>query len=121
MIPDTTVEKTPLLSNRAYDVLKYIAVVFLPATGALYFGLSGIWGLPYGEQIVGTVTVVDTFLGALLYLSKRSYDNSDARYDGALVVQSKDENTDLYKLEAKGRLEDLKDKKEITFKVENPQ
>jgi len=119
MNPETQ-EKTPLFSNRMYDVLKYIAIVFLPAAGALYFGLSGIWGLPYGEQVVGTVTVLDTFLGTVLLLSSRSYNNSDAKYDGALVVQQKDQDTDVYRLEAKGPLEDLKDKKEITFKVEYP-
>ncbi len=58
-----------ILSNRAYDILKYIAQIVLPAIGTLYFALSSIWGLPYGEQIVGTITAVDAFLGALLGLS----------------------------------------------------
>lgn len=58
-----------ILSNRTYDILKYIAQIVLPAIGTLYFALSSIWGLPYGEQIVGTITAVDAFLGALLGLS----------------------------------------------------
>lgn len=61
------------LSNKAYDVLKFIAMIVLPAVGTLYFALAGIWGLPYGEQIVGTITAVDTFLGALLGLSTAQY------------------------------------------------
>lgn len=61
------------MSNRVYDVLKFIAQIVLPGLGALYFGLSRIWGLPYGEQIVGTITVVDTFLGALLGISTAQY------------------------------------------------
>lgn len=61
------------MSNRVYDVLKFIAQIVLPAMGALYFGLSRIWGLPYGEQIVGTITVVDTFLGGLLGISTVQY------------------------------------------------
>ena len=61
------------MSNRTYDVLKYIAQVVLPALGTLYFALSGIWGLPYGEQIVGTITAVDTFLGVLLKISSDNY------------------------------------------------
>lgn len=61
------------MSNRVYDILKFIAQIVLPALGALYFGLSRIWGLPYGEQIVGTITVVDTFLGALLGISTAQY------------------------------------------------
>ena len=65
------------MTNRVYDVLKYIAQIVLPALGTLYFALSSIWGLPYGEQIVGTITAVDAFLGALLKIQ------SDAYYDEA--------------------------------------
>lgn len=61
------------LSNKAYDVLKWIAMYFLPAVGTLYFAVSSVWGLPYGEQIVGTVTAVDTFLGVILGISTNQY------------------------------------------------
>ena len=61
------------LSNRIYDILKYVAMVFLPALGSLYFALSSIWGFPYGEQIVGTITAIDTFLGALLQISSTKW------------------------------------------------
>lgn len=61
------------ISNKAYDVLKFIAQVVLPALGTLYFALAEIWGLPYGAEIVGTITAVDAFLGALLGLSNSRY------------------------------------------------
>lgn len=61
------------LSNKAYDILKWIAMVVLPAIGTLYFALAGIWGFPYAEQIVGTITAVDTFLGVLLGISAAQY------------------------------------------------
>lgn len=61
------------MSNRVYDVLKWIALIFIPAIGALYFGLAQIWGFPYGEEIVGTLTLIDTFLGALLGISTAQY------------------------------------------------
>lgn len=60
-------------SNKVYDILKWIALYFLPAAGTLYFALSGIWGLPYGEAIVGTITAVDTFLGVILGISSSAY------------------------------------------------
>ena len=60
-------------SNKTYDVLKYIANIVLPALGTLYFALAGIWNFPYGEQIVGTITAVDAFLGALLKISSDNY------------------------------------------------
>ena len=61
------------MSNKTYDILKYVAQIVLPALGTLYFALSTIWGLPYGEQIVGTITAIDTFLGALLKISSNNY------------------------------------------------
>ena len=61
------------LSNKWYDCLKFLAQVVIPALGACYFGLSSIWGWPYGEEIVGTLTVIDTFLGALLGISTAKY------------------------------------------------
>lgn len=61
------------LSNKLYDILKYIAQIVLPAAGTLYFALAGIWGFPYGEQIVGTITALDVFLGVLLKISSDSY------------------------------------------------
>lgn len=61
------------LSNKVYDVLKWIAMYLLPALGTLYFALAGIWSFPYGEQVVGTITAVDTFLGVLLGISTAQY------------------------------------------------
>ena len=62
-----------MLNNRVYDALKWIAMILLPALGTLYFGLCEIWGLPYGKEVVGTITVIDTFLGALLGISSAQY------------------------------------------------
>lgn len=61
------------MSNKVYDALKWVAMYLLPAIGTLYFALAGIWSLPYGEQIVGTITAVDTFLGVILGISTAQY------------------------------------------------
>lgn len=61
------------MSNKVYDVLKWIAMVVLPAIGTLYFALASIWGFPYAEEIVGTIAAVDTFLGVLLGVSSAQY------------------------------------------------
>lgn len=61
------------MCNRTYDILKYVAQIVLPATGTLYFALAAIWNLPYGEEVIGTITAVDTFLGALLHIQGKSY------------------------------------------------
>lgn len=61
------------MSNKVYDLLKWIAMYLLPALGTLYFALAGIWGLPFGEEIVGTITAIDTFLGVILGISNAQY------------------------------------------------
>lgn len=67
------------LTNKTYDVLKFIAQILLPALGTLYFALASIWGLPYAEQIVGTITAVDAFLGAVLGISTANYNKAGGK------------------------------------------
>lgn len=62
-----------MFKNKTYDVLKVVAQIWLPAIATLYFALASIWGLPYGEQIVGTITAIDAFLGAILGISTAQY------------------------------------------------
>ena len=61
------------LNGKVYDVLKFIAQIVLPAIAALYGTLAGIWGLPYGEAIVATISAVDVFLGAVLMIDSKNY------------------------------------------------
>lgn len=74
------------LNNRLYDLLKFIALVALPAVSAAYFGLAQIWGLPKAEELVGTATVVDTFLGLLLKASTSQFNKTEGAPDGDLVI-----------------------------------
>ncbi len=62
-----------MMNDKLYKILKYIAMIFLPALGTLYFALAGIWGFPYAEQVVGTITAIDTFLGVILGISTAQY------------------------------------------------
>lgn len=65
------------MDNKIYDVLKWITVICLPALGTLYFALSGIWGFPYAEQVVGTISAVTTCLGILLGISTAEYNRQN--------------------------------------------
>ena len=67
------------LSNRVYDILKWIALYLLPALGTLYFALAGIWNFPLGEQVLGTIAAIDTFLGVLLGISSAQYNQANAQ------------------------------------------
>lgn len=61
------------MSNKVYDILKYIAQIILPALATLYLTLAGIWNLPFGEAISGTIMAIDTFLGVILKISSINY------------------------------------------------
>lgn len=69
------------LNNDLYDLLKWICLIFLPALGALYFALAEIWGLPYGQEALGTISAIATFLGALIGISTYNY-HKDGENDG---------------------------------------
>lgn len=108
---------TALISNnKVYDVLKYIAQIFLPALGTLYFGIAQAWGLANGTAVVGTIVAVDTFLGLLLHLSNIQYNNSEAKYAGTMdIYETEDKKT--FSLNLEGDPNDLDKRDEVTFKV----
>ena len=100
------------LSNKAYDVLKWIALWLLPGLATLWLTLGKLWGFPYITEIGGTITAIDTFLAFILQLSKSNYEG-----DGTLVVNDKDPDKDLYTLEYNGNIADIADKTSVTFMV----
>jgi len=93
-----------------------MAQYFFPAMGTLYFALSGIWGLPYGEQIVGTITAIDIFLGIILGISSAQYNKTK---DGSFLIDTSDPKKDIYKLVLDTDLSDLSDKTTLTLNIQN--
>lgn len=65
------------LTNKTYDIIKWIARYLIPGLGTLYFTLSGIWGLPYGEQVLGTLTAINLFLSTIMGLSSTQYNKEN--------------------------------------------
>ena len=61
------------LNDKTYEILKWIALILLPACGALYATLSGLWNLPYPLEIVGTLEALGLFIGALIGISTTNY------------------------------------------------
>lgn len=104
-----------MMTNRTYDILKWVAQIVLPALGTLYFALSGIWGFPYGEQIVGTITAIDAFLGTILRISSNNYEG-----DGELIVDTSDPMKDIYSIAIDDYPETLAKKDVVILKVTRP-
>ena len=105
------------LNNKTYDILKWVAQYLLPASGTLYFALTTIWGFPYGEQVVGTITAIDAFLGVILGISTAAYKKSDNFGDGTLTVDPK--TPDLYAVSIKTHVEEVAAKNSVSLKVES--
>lgn len=123
-----TVNNHLMLSDTAYGALKRFVQVVLPAFSSLYFGLSGIWGLPATEQVVGTLALVATFLGICLGFSSKSYDESGAAlialdkamvHDGELEVTANNDGRKVFSLNLNGEPETLAEKGTVSFKVVN--
>ncbi len=108
-----------ITNSKLYNQLKFLAQIGLPALGALYFGLAGIWGLPSAEQVVGTIVVVDTFLGVILGVSTSTYNNSDEKFDGSIVRQETNTGGISYSLELNTDPEELGTMDEVLFKAKN--
>ena len=67
------------LSNKAYDILKWIALVALDAVGIFYNTLSGVWGLPFGDEVLATCAAMSLLVGALIGVSSATYNKTDAK------------------------------------------
>ena len=105
-----------VLGHKAYETIKWTTQIVLPATGSLYFGLSQTWGFPNGEEAVGTITLVVTFLGVILGLSNHGYKRSDARFDGDIDITETEDAT-KYSLNLNEPPENLSTRSEVTFKI----
>ena len=108
------------LSNKQFDFLKYIARYLLPASGTLYFALAGIWNFPYGEQVVGTITALVTFLNVALGISTSTYDKESI--SGTLVTTKEAEDARtvqvVFDVDDPKELDHLLNQREITLKVD---
>ena len=101
-------------TNELYNALKAIALVWLPAVGTLYFVLSGIWGLPDAEQVVGTISAVDTFLGVVLHISTKSYTPPN---DGHLVIDKSNPGKNTYTLEINTPVAEIEKKGQMVLQA----
>lgn len=65
------------MNNKLYDVLKWVAILFLPALATLVAVVFKIWDIPYGNEIAQTITALATFLGAILGISSLQYKGNE--------------------------------------------
>lgn len=107
------------MSNKLYDRLKFMTQIVLPALGALYFTLAQIWGMPHGEQVVGSITATVLFLGICLGISSSKYSPEPVEGTpvGDFIVEQGSEGQTIYRLALSGDPETFSEKDVISFKV----
>ena len=115
-LDETETKDRITLNNNVYDALKRIVQVVLPALGTLYFSLAAIWGFPYAEQVVGTITALALCLGIILGISNSNYKKNET-FDGSFVVDTIDPMKDTYTLEIDTPLDTIDKRDTITLKV----
>ena len=103
---------TVFLSSETYDKLKFLTQIGLPALGAFYVAIAGLWNLPYPNEVSGTVLAVVTLLGVLLGVSSKRFKEAEAVYDGTMFV-----GEDRNRLELDHDLESLEKKDVLKLKV----
>lgn len=107
-----------MLNDDTYKTLKFLALVVLPALGTAYFAISSVWGIPYSNEVVSTLTIVDTFLGTVLHVSTRTYAMNKPSVDGKMIIDKTDQDKDVYRFELHTPLSELDQKEQVTLKVE---
>lgn len=101
------------MNNKTYDRLKWIAMYFLPAIGTLYFALAGIWGFPYGEEVIGTTSALTIFLSIILGISSTQYHG-----DGKIRIDASNPGKNIYRIDFDGSPDELSEKDTVTLEVD---
>lgn len=105
-----------VLNSKVYDILKWLVQIVLPAIGACYAALAALWGFPYAEQVVGTISAICVLLGACLRISNSNYNG-----DGVLTVNSDldDDDENKYNLVLNKSKAELAAKNSFVVSVKN--
>lgn len=107
----------PILSNKAYDIVKDGVTIAFPAVVALYAGLAVLWGWPDAEKVVATAGLVGTFAGVLLKIASKRYENLPTQYDGQLIANDPNPDNDTYRLSFDTGLAEMAEQKEVRLQV----
>lgn len=78
------------MTDKVYNILKYCALIAIPAIGTFYTTIASLWGWPYITEVSGTILAFDTLLGAFIGISSARYQPTT---DGVLHVNPSTQET----------------------------
>ena len=116
---DTATDKTPLLTDKTYDLFGNIVRLFIPALGVFYATIAEIWNIPNPERVVGTLAALGLLLGVILQISKSQYKKTEADKDGVIDVFPTNEGAELGRMSLNLSADDISGKQLLTLKVNN--
>lgn len=110
------------LNDKVYNFLKWLVVICLPATGAAYFSLSDLWDLPKAFEVVGTITVIQTFMGTLVGISSYNYNKTTEHHAGVITHTGNDIDTGIPDLQLTVQKDprELVENKRVVFDIQPP-
>lgn len=108
-----------VFSTGTYEALRVLVQILLPGVATLYTALSAVWNWGHTDQVLGTLAALTVFLGLILGVARRSYNKSDAQYDGVIHVTETDDGVKKAALVLKNyeNPSDVVNQKSVTFKV----
>ena len=113
-------KKTNLLSNRLYDVLKWVTMIGLPAIGTALLAISEIWNVEYGPEVAETINVIILMFGTMVGVSTAQYNRKKAMEKpegGVLEVGTDGTDVTLHKLEIDMSPEEIASRDEVVFRI----
>lgn len=105
------------LKDSTYDVLSGLVKYVLPGLGTLYFAIATIWGLPYGDQVLGTIVALEAFLGVVLGISKKAYNAEEPTYDGDVLVDVVDDEGSFLTVALERPVDEIRELESVKFRV----
>lgn len=90
---------SPVLSNTVYDIAKDTITLGFPAAVTLYAGLAVVWGWGFSEEVVATGGIVGVFLGVVLKIASKRYEQLPVQYDGELIANDPNPDNETFRLD----------------------
>lgn len=107
----------PFISEEAYLLFRRLVEYVFPALGTLYFTIAQLWGLPYAEEVVGTIVALAAFFAVIVKLSRWAYQNDNSRFDAALVMDQSDPEQERWGFNIIRSIDEIGEKDEMAVKV----
>lgn len=108
---------SPVMSNTTYDIVKDSLTLGFPAAVVLYSGLGILWQWAYVTEVVASAGLVGTFLGVILKIASKRYENLPIQYDGELIANDPNPDNETFRLSFDNNLVKMSQQDTVRLRV----